>query len=188
MSWVQSPLTAFRAVVAQRAERSPRKRQVAGSMPARGSRLVRRPNGCVAQWQSRGFISLRLLVRVQPFTHTPFRDSSTGRTPGSEPGSWRFDSFSLSLSRSSTGRTPDFDSGGSWFEPTRLNTRRSFVICPLSFGSRRLPTGGSRRRGTGVDTHVAQPVERAAVNRVTGGSNPSVGAGGSRQQAVGRKG
>ena len=31
---------------------------------------------------------------------------------------------------------------------------------------------GTRRR----DTHVAQPVERAAVNRVYGGSNPSVGA------------
>ena len=27
-----------------------------------------------------------------------------------------------------------------------------------------------------TNTHVAQPVERAAVNRVYGGSNPSVGA------------
>jgi hypothetical protein len=26
------------------------------------------------------------------------------------------------------------------------------------------------------DTHVAQPVERATVNRIIGGSNPSVGA------------
>ena len=25
------------------------------------------------------------------------------------------------------------------------------------------------------DTHVAQPVERATVNRISGGSNPSVG-------------
>ena len=54
------------AVVAQSAERSPRKRQVAGSRPARGLSFGR--IGCVAQRQSRGLISLRLLVRVQPFT------------------------------------------------------------------------------------------------------------------------
>ena len=39
---------------------------------------------------------------------------------------------------------------------------------------------GSNPRGSvgslTIDTHVAQPVERAAVNRVYGGSNPSVGA------------
>ena len=40
-----------------------------GSIPGRRSSLQWYPNGCVAQWQSGGLISLRLLVRIQPFTH-----------------------------------------------------------------------------------------------------------------------
>jgi hypothetical protein len=54
------------AAVAQRVEQSSRKRPIAGSIPACGSF---EDFGCVAQRQSRGLISLRLLVRIQPFTH-----------------------------------------------------------------------------------------------------------------------
>src|SRR5687768_11814558 len=59
------------AAVAQRAERRSRKAEVAGSSPACGSEVVSDCvyYGCVAQRQSRGLISLRLLVRIQPFTH-----------------------------------------------------------------------------------------------------------------------
>jgi hypothetical protein len=53
-------------------------------------------HGCVAQGQSRGLISLRLLVRIQPFTHQLVSGIvQIGRTLGSEPSCWRFESFSL---------------------------------------------------------------------------------------------
>lgn len=90
------------AVVAQSAERSPRKRQVAGSRPARGL------HGCVAQRQSRGLISLRLLVRVQPFTHHAPVVQRTGcpafirRMMGSIPSG----SISISVWRSLAAHVP----------------------------------------------------------------------------------
>jgi hypothetical protein len=59
------------AVVAQWPERSPRKRRVGGSNPPRGFGIWSLSfaiflHGSVAQRQSRGLISLRSLVRIQP--------------------------------------------------------------------------------------------------------------------------
>jgi hypothetical protein len=59
-------LKALPAAVAQLAEQSPRKRQRVGSIPTCGSGT----QGCVAQWQSGGLISLRLVVRVHPVTQS----------------------------------------------------------------------------------------------------------------------
>ena len=71
-------------------------------------------NGSVAQRPSAGLISPRVLVRIQPSptevarASCLFRDSSTGRTPGSEPGGWRFKSSSLGCDRNwiGIGRPP----------------------------------------------------------------------------------
>jgi hypothetical protein len=66
---VRAPLTASSgtsAAIAQQAERRSRKAEVAGSIPACGPGGVQTEFGSVAQRQSGGLISLRLLVRFQP--------------------------------------------------------------------------------------------------------------------------
>src|SRR3954451_25286623 len=52
------------AAVAQQAEQSPRKRQRAGSIPARGSWKTERERS--SAYQNADLISLRSLVRIQP--------------------------------------------------------------------------------------------------------------------------
>ncbi len=63
------PAHCYLAVVAQRAEQPSRKRQVDGSRPSHGSSGF----GSVAQRQSAGLISPRMLVRLQPPPTVCFR-------------------------------------------------------------------------------------------------------------------
>lgn len=148
------------AAIAQTAERTPRKRQVAGSCPARGSNGSRAPSGAGP--------SLPL---------APSRTASLSLTAGPTfAGMGRAIRFSSGPSPS--GRAPRSQRGGRGFESRRLHHAQRIEVGTQSYGrvpdARNTQTNGrpppGRARGRGGDAPMAR-------RRRACGSGPNPGGG-----------
>ena len=148
------PLASRPAAIAQTAERTPRKRQVAGSCPARGSNGSRAPSGAGP--------SLPL---------APSRTASLSLTAGPTfAGMGRAIRFSSGPSPS--GRAPRSQRGGRGFEPRRLHDMRHAAACKRRHSEERRhvktarPRDGIRRQrppaGRARDGGAGRPVHGPA--------------------------
>ena len=153
------------AAIAQTAERTPRKRQVAGSCPARGSNGSRAPSGAGP--------SLPL---------APSRTASFSLTAGPTfAGMGRAIRFSSGPSPS--GRAPRSQRGGRGFESRRLHHAQRIEVGTQSYGrvpdARNTQTNGrpppGRARGRGGDAPMARRRRACGSGPNPGGARRRIG-------------